>query len=111
MLLTILSCKRALSLLDGFVDHELSPREMKGVRLHLAICHACEEKFAFEARFVQAMRERLGSIVALEESTEPSPSTRLRHALQVLDGLEAPPASPEPPAPEPRHDAPENLNG
>jgi anti-sigma factor RsiW len=88
MILTILFCKRTLALLDSYVDHELSPREEKGVRLHLAICHACEEKFAFETRFIQAMRGHLASVVALEESTNPSRLRRLREAHQVLDALE-----------------------
>lgn len=86
MLLTILSCKRTLARLDDFVDAELSPREMKDVRLHLAICHACEEKFAFETRFVQAMREHLKSVLALEEAA--APTTRLQEALQVLEAPE-----------------------
>ena len=88
MLLTILLCKRTLARLDDYVDAELSPREMKDVRLHLAICHACEEKFAFETRFVQAMREHLQSVLALEEAA--APATRLQEALQVLEAPEVP---------------------
>lgn len=83
MLLTILSCKRTLSQLDDYLDRELSPSEMKGVRVHLAICHACEEKFAFEARFVEAMREHIHTVVALEESTQTSALERVWKPLRA----------------------------
>jgi anti-sigma factor RsiW len=66
MLLTILFCKRALFLLPDYLDRELAPQEMSDVRKHLAICHACHEKLAFQSRLVQTMRQELQNQAALE---------------------------------------------
>lgn len=68
MPLTFLSCRRTLAQLEAYSNHELSPRQMTGVRFHLAICHACEEKFAAHTPFIEAMRETLPSVAALEET-------------------------------------------
>jgi anti-sigma factor RsiW len=84
MILTFLSCKRTLRVLDDYLDRELSPREMQGVRMHLAICHACEEKFAFQARFVNVLRERLPALVDLEEQSERRNAARLREWAREL---------------------------
>ena len=86
-LLTILSCKHTLAQLDSYVDRSLSTREMKSVRTHLAICHACEEKFAREERFVEAVREHLQSIATLEESAQSVDLARLRHAFETAGTL------------------------
>jgi anti-sigma factor RsiW len=84
MILTFLSCKRTLRVLDDYLDRELSPREMQGVRMHLAICHACEEKFAFQARFVSVLRERLPVLLSLEEQSERMNAARLHEWTREL---------------------------
>jgi anti-sigma factor RsiW len=88
-ILTLLSCKHALAQLDLYLDHVLSPREMKSVRTHLAICHACEEKFAFEERFVEVVRKHLQSIATLEELAQRVDLDRLRRAFETAGSLSA----------------------
>lgn len=85
MILTLLSCQHALRQMDDYLDHELSPLEMKMVRGHLRICHACEKKFAFEAGFAQALRERFDAVATLENSALTSLSGRVRAALDEIE--------------------------
>ena len=80
MLLTILLCKRTLLRLSDYLDRELSPQEMKDVRRHLAICHACREKFAFEGRLIEVERERFQNEAALE--TADFDSAQVRQMLE-----------------------------
>ena len=78
MLLTILLCKRTLLLLSDYLDRELSPQEMKDVRRHLAICHACREKFAFEERLIEVERGRFQDEATLETANFDSAQVRKR---------------------------------
>lgn len=52
-------CHEALERLDDYLDRELSAEETAKVRLHLRICRVCSKKFAFEAQFNVALREKL----------------------------------------------------
>jgi len=57
--------------MDDYIDREASPREARWVRAHLAICHACAEHFAFETRFILALRHKLDEsarLLALHDS-------------------------------------------
>ena len=93
MILTLLSCRHALQQMDDYLDHELSAREVMAVRMHLSICHACEEKFAFESQFADALRQRLQLVADLEARAAPDLSTRVQDALAALCALETNPGA------------------
>ena len=84
MILTLFSCTRTLQRLDDYLDRKLSPLETRLVRGHLKMCHACEEKFAFEARFTDALRAHFQSVNALEQTQTTLP-TRILAALEALE--------------------------
>ncbi len=47
---------------DGSKEREASLREARWVRAHLALCHACAQRFAFEIQFTLALREKLDQL-------------------------------------------------
>ncbi|HLK54988.1 MAG TPA: anti-sigma factor [Chthonomonadaceae bacterium] len=61
-LLNIYTCKEALARLDDYLDRELSPEETKKVAQHLKICHACTDRFKFEAELIQGLRAKVQRI-------------------------------------------------
>ena len=67
MLFNFYTCKEALERLDDYIDQELTPVETQRVRRHLAICHACTKKFAFEADLMQEIRVKVQQIDVGEE--------------------------------------------
>ena len=85
MILTLLSCARTLAQLDPYLDRELSAWETKMVRGHLKICHACEEKFAFEQQFADALRTRFEGVSELELRALKPLSKRILAALDELE--------------------------
>ena len=55
-------CADALQRLDPYLDRELSASESAKLRFHLRICRQCAQRFAFEADFNTALREKLGHL-------------------------------------------------
>ena len=53
------TCREAFARLEDYVDRELSADEIVKVEDHLTICEMCAGEFAFEARVLGAMREKL----------------------------------------------------
>ena len=88
MILTLFSCTRTLERLDLYLDRELSPLESAAVRGHLKMCHRCEEKFAFEQRFTDALRARFQNVSELENRALTTLPTRVLAALDELENLE-----------------------
>ena len=70
MLFTFITCKEALRRLDDYIDRELTLDEMERVQRHLALCRTCARKFAFEARVLSDVREKLQRIEAPEDLVE-----------------------------------------
>ena len=58
MLLSLYSCREALSHLEDYLDRELSPREGQLVERHLKICARCAQKFRFEATLLEGLRDK-----------------------------------------------------
>ena len=85
MSLTFFSCARTLARLDDYLYRELSPRETTMVRGHLRLCHQCEEKFAFEQRFADVLRENIAAITRLETEAFKGLPTRMLAALDELE--------------------------
>lgn len=88
-LLILLSCKQALRRMDDYLAGEVSPREARWVRAHLAICHACSEHFAFEHAFTLALRDKLRKAQHLDHaephalgSAPPDLAARVAQALR-----------------------------
>ncbi len=56
-----LTCKEASRLMSAGLDKELSPAERASLRMHVAICGACqklEKQFGFLRRALRAYSER-----------------------------------------------------
>ncbi len=62
MLLSLLSCRETLELLDDYLDRELAASEVKLVQRHLKICRECSRKFAFEEALQHDIRDKLRRI-------------------------------------------------
>lgn len=93
-LLILLSCQQALRRMDDYIDREASPSQARWVRAHLAICHACAERFAFEEQFTAAMRASLNrasqASQAQSRSSEPDEmASRIFRALRDSRGPSA----------------------
>lgn len=59
-----LGCEETLRRLDDYLDRALTPDELTLVEAHLADCVACAAAARFEARLIDAVRNRLHRIVA-----------------------------------------------
>ena len=78
-LLNIYTCKETLARLDDYLDRELTPEEMKKVKQHLKICHACTARFKFEAEMLQGLRAKIQRIDLPPDLME-NVSQALQHA-------------------------------
>lgn len=52
-------CEHVFLLLDDYIDQELAPDAMEGVREHLATCAVCTIEYESRADALQAVRERM----------------------------------------------------
>lgn len=50
------NCQEAMERLYAFLDRELSDEEQEEVRLHLAHCPRCRERFTFEENVLRRVR-------------------------------------------------------
>lgn len=55
----VTSCREAFGRLDDYLDRELTPGEMEGVRRHLEICAMCAEEFRIEAAILSEVRTKV----------------------------------------------------
>lgn len=92
-LLILLSCREALRRMDDYLDREADPHEARWVRAHLAICHACRARFAFEEQFIAAMRARLQQDAARREEAARSSAEPDELSRRILAALRQPPAA------------------
>jgi hypothetical protein len=76
MLLGISTCKESLERMNDYLDRKLTPQEMKSVRQHVLICHACALKFASEAKILEETRAKMERIFPQDRMI-----TRLSHIL------------------------------
>ncbi len=51
-----MNCRDCLDQLDSFVDRELSDDELEKVKVHLADCPPCEDRFTFQADVKRLVR-------------------------------------------------------
>jgi anti-sigma factor (TIGR02949 family) len=56
------TCEEAFRRLDDYLDRELSLREMALVGEHLDTCAVCAREFAFEARLLREVREKIARV-------------------------------------------------
>ncbi len=61
----MLSCEEIVRRLETYLDRELSDKEVKWVRWHLAACPECEDHYKFE--------EKLRRLVRVHASNERAP--------------------------------------
>lgn len=69
-----INCREAVTLIGGFLDDTLAPRERRRLEKHLAVCDACRE-------YLEQMR----ATIAMTGRVEPEDLSD--HALEVLMGL------------------------
>jgi anti-sigma factor (TIGR02949 family) len=58
------TCEETIRRLDDYLDRELAPHEMQLVKEHLEVCAVCASEFAFEARTLERLRDKLQRITA-----------------------------------------------
>lgn len=52
----VFDCRETVRRLWDYLDHELSPGEVRAVEAHLADCDRCPKHFTFEREFLAAVR-------------------------------------------------------
>jgi anti-sigma factor (TIGR02949 family) len=58
------TCEETIRRLDDYLDRELTPHEMQLVKEHLEVCALCASEYAFEARALERLRDKLHRITA-----------------------------------------------
>jgi anti-sigma factor (TIGR02949 family) len=58
------TCEETIRRLDDYLDRELTPHEMQLVKEHLEVCALCASEYAFEARALERLRDKLQRITA-----------------------------------------------
>jgi len=53
------SCREVFGRLDDYLDRELTPGEMEGIRRHLEFCVMCADEFRIEADIVEELRTKM----------------------------------------------------
>jgi anti-sigma factor (TIGR02949 family) len=64
------TCREAFARIEDWVDRELPIDELGRVEEHLKVCEMCTEEFHFEARVLNAVREKLRRLVVPETLRE-----------------------------------------
>jgi anti-sigma factor (TIGR02949 family) len=57
-----LTCAEVFERLNDYLDRELSAEEMERVREHLDTCVVCASEYAFEARVLEHVKDKLRRI-------------------------------------------------
>jgi anti-sigma factor (TIGR02949 family) len=70
------NCEEAFRLLNDFLDHRLTPEELRTVEEHLEICAWCAREFNFEASVLYGVTRKLRQLDA--------PSDLVRKILSQL---------------------------
>jgi anti-sigma factor (TIGR02949 family) len=58
------TCEETIRRLDDYLDRELTPHEMHLVNEHLEVCAMCASEYAFEARTLERLRDKLSRLAA-----------------------------------------------
>ena len=58
------NCEEAFRRLDDFLDHRLSPEEIRVIEEHLEICAWCTREFNFETSVLNGVKRKLRQIDA-----------------------------------------------
>ena len=58
----LFTCEHVFSLLDDYLDRELTAEQMSRVRVHLDTCIECAREYKFEAQVIQSVREKIARI-------------------------------------------------
>lgn len=58
------NCEEAFRRLDDFLDHRLTPEEMKIIEEHLEVCAWCTREFNFEASVLHGVKRKLRQLEA-----------------------------------------------
>lgn len=53
------SCREVFGRLDDYLDSELTPEEMEGIRRHLEFCVMCADEFRIEADILEELRAKM----------------------------------------------------
>jgi len=58
------TCEETIRRLDDYLDRELTPHEMQLVNEHLEVCAMCASEYAFEARALERLCDKLSRLSA-----------------------------------------------
>jgi anti-sigma factor (TIGR02949 family) len=61
-----LTCLEMVARVDGHLDRQLDPHEIRRVEAHLANCLRCAHEYRFEAHVLEGIRERMRRIALPE---------------------------------------------
>jgi anti-sigma factor RsiW len=65
----VFDCEQTVRLLWDYLDGQLGAVDLAAVDAHLASCERCPPHFAFEQRFLDAMREARAAVHSPDAST------------------------------------------
>ena len=77
----VFDCEQTVRRLWDYLDGELSPLDVAAVDAHLAACEWCPPHFAFERRFLHAVREARAAIQTPDATTT---ATLRRRVVDML---------------------------
>jgi anti-sigma factor (TIGR02949 family) len=80
------TCEETIRRLDDYLDRELTPHEMQLVNEHLEVCAMCASEYAFEARALERLRDKLSRIAAPADLM-----VKVSRALERAQGEGSPP--------------------
>ncbi len=55
-------CEHVFSLLDDYLDRELTSEQIVKVQEHLKTCQECAGEYQFEAQIIRSVREKIAKI-------------------------------------------------
>jgi len=58
------NCEEAFRRLDAYLDHRLTPEELRLIEEHLEVCAWCTREFNFEASVLSGVRRKLRQLDA-----------------------------------------------
>ena len=58
------NCEEAFRRLNDYLDHRLTPEELRNIEEHLEVCAWCTREFSFEASLLYGVRRKLRALDA-----------------------------------------------
>lgn len=87
----VLDCEQTVRRLWDYLDGEVGTSELAAIDAHLASCDPCTAHFAFERRFLTAVRSARDAVAAADaDSTHAALRARVIEQLALAGALRSP---------------------